>query len=266
MKVQSFTRHLVEESTGYAKLKSKNFRKIRYNEAEQAVMLDREDAAISGVSLYFEDDPDLYDESYFKMFEEMKSKRRLEISGGKKDFEVFYSFSNAIRGDRRYGNSNWSARFLYEFLCAGFNNGERFVDTYFNQVFMSRPVYLLLEELVEYTQTAIETKWNDGDLKGGQWTAFYKFQSTQMDYLKKSLAQFSRDIRDDIIMCLSIGLIPLNFSLSPSTIKKRLSLGLKGDSPFYATSWLINQLEIHVVLGDSDTGQMYYSDTYKGAR
>jgi len=265
MKVQSFSRHLSEESTGYAKLKSNNFRKIRYNEEEKDIMLDREDAAISGITLYIEENPDMYDESYHKAFSEIKTQRRLEISGGKKDFEVFYSFSNAIRGDRRYGNSNWSARFLYEFLCAGFNGGEKFIDTYFNQLFMFRPVYTRLEELVDTVEQSIETKWNDGNLKGGQWSAFYRFQASQMDNLKNSIERFSKEIREDIILCLSIGLIPLNFSLSPTTIKKRLSLGLSGDTPFYATSWLISQLEVHVILGDSETGQLYYSDTYKGA-
>ena len=260
MKTQTFTRHLVEESAGYAKLKSKNFRKIRYNEAEQAIMDNEEGAAIAGVSLYVENNPELYDKSYQKAFEEIKSQRVLATP----DFEVFYSFSRAVRGDRRYGNANWSARFLYEFLCAGFNGGERFVDTYLNQLFTSRPVYMSLVELVQSVQTGIETKWNDGKLKGGQWAAFYNYQRAEMDNLKRSLAKFSREIRADIILCLSIGLIPLNFSLSQATVNKRLSLGLQGDTPFYATSWLINQLEVHVILGDSETGKMFYSDTYKG--
>ena len=263
MKVQSFTRHLTEESTGYAKLKSGKFRKIRYNEAEKAIMTDDSKAAIAGVSLYIEENPDLYDESYYKAFEEIKTQTRFE-SIGKQDFEIFYSFSGAIRGDRRYGNANWSARFLYEFLCTGFNGGEKFVDTYLDRIFPARPVYVMLEEMVEKVQNDIETKWNDGNLKGGQWASFYRFQASQMAYLQKSLERFSRAIRDDIILCLSIGLIPLNFSLSQSTINQRLALGLQGDSPFYATSWLINQLEVHVILGDSNTGSLFYSDTYKG--
>ena len=65
-------------------------------------------------------------------------------------------------------------------------------------------------------------------------------------------------------VCFSTVLFPLNFYLSQATIYKLLSLGLKGDSPFYATSWLIHQLEIHVILGDSETGKLFYSDTYKG--
>lgn len=263
MKVQSFTRYLVEESTGYAKLKSKKFRQIRYNEAEKAIINDDKNAAIAGVSLYVEENPEKYDESYLKKFKELKTKHSVDIIG-KKDFEIFYSFSRAIRGDKRYGNSNWSARFLYEFLSSGFNGGERFIDSYFNRLFMSRPVYLFLEEMVKNVQIGIEKKWNKGELKGGQWTAFYKYQTAEMDYLQKSLSRFSRDIREDIIVCLSTGLIPLNFSLSQSTINKRLSLGLKGDSPFYATSWLIRQLEVHVILGDSETGKLFYSDTYKG--
>ncbi len=266
MKVQSFTRHLVEESTGYAKLKSGKFRKIRYNEAEKDIMLDREGAAIAGVSVYIEDDPDMYDESYYKAFEEIKTQRKLEVTGGRKDFDVFYSFSSALRGDRKYGNANWSARFLYEFLCAGFNGGERFIDTYFNEVFMYRPIYGQLEDLVDDVEQAIETKWNDGNLRGGQWSAFYRFQASQMDRLKNSIGRFSEAIRADIILCLSIGMIPLNFSLAPSTVAKRKSLGLGGDTPFYATTWLISQLEVHIILGSSETGQLYYSDTYKGAQ
>lgn len=264
MKVQPFTRHLTEESVGYAKLKDKKYRKIHYNEAEKTVMENEAGAAIAGVSVYFKDEPDLYDESYYKAFEEIKTQRHVE-SIGQQDFEVFYSFSGAIRGNRSYGNANWSARFLYEFLCAGFNGGERFVDTYLNQLFPTRPVYLVLRELVDGVQEAIETKWNDGNLRGGQWSSFYSFQQAQMSYLQKSLERFSREIRDDIILCLSIGLIPLRFSLSQATVDKRLSLGLQGDTPFYATSWLINQLEVHVILGDSNSGMMFYSDSYKGA-
>lgn len=263
MAALSFTRHLTEESSGYAKLKDKKFRKIRYNEAEKAIMTDDVGAAISGVSLYIEDNPELYDESYYKAFEEIKTQRHVE-SIGQQDFEVFYSFSGAIRGNRRYGNANWSARFLYEFLCAGFNGGERFVDTYIDRIFVIRPVYATLKDIVDHVQNAIESKWNDGNLKGGQWGAFYRFQESQMSYLQYSLERFSREIRDDIINCLATGLIPLRFSLSPSTIKKRLSLGLQGDSPFYATSWLINQLEIHVILGKANSGMLFYSDTYKG--
>jgi hypothetical protein len=263
MKIKSFTRYLEEESTGYAKLKSKKFRKIRFNDAEKAIMTDEENAAIAGVSMYIKNNPDKYEESYFKAFDELKTRRTFKIKN-KKDFEVFYSFSNAIRGNRRYGNSNWSARFLYEFLCVRFNGGERFVDTYLERLFPSRPVFLLMEALVEKVQTDIETKWNDGELRGGQWTAFYKFQSAEMDYLRKALERFSREIRQDIILCLSTGLVPLRFSLAQATINKRLSLGLKGDSAFYATSWLINQLEVHVVLGDAAGGNLFYSDSYGG--
>ena len=264
MKTQSFTRHLTEESTGYAKLKSGKFRKIRYNEAEKAIMKNESGAAIAGVSVYAEENPDLYDESYFKTFDEIKTQRLVQPVG-KQNFEIFYSFSGSLRGNRKYGNANWSARFLYEFLCSKFNGGERFVDTYLNNVFPYRPVYMHLEETVDYIQEAIETKWNNGNLRGGQWASFYRFQSDQMNYLQNSLSSFSREIRDDIITCLAVGLIPLRFSLSKSTKDKRLSLGLSGDTPFYATSWLINQLELHVILGDSNTGSLFYSDTYKGA-
>lgn len=263
MIAHSFTRHLTEESTGYAKLQENNFRKIRYNEAEKAIMNNEAKAAISGVSVYIKENPELYDESYFKVFNEIKRKRRVETIS-QQDFDLFYSFSGAIRGDRKYGNSNWSARFLYEFLCTAFNSGERFIDTYFNQLFIIRPVYETLKDLVERVQDSIESRWNDGNLKGGQWGAFYKFQESQMDHLKDSLERFSSEIRDDIINCLSTGMIPLNFSLSSSTVKKRLSLGLPGTTPFYATSWLIKQLEVHIILGSDNSGMLYYSDTYKG--
>ena len=130
---------------------------------------------------------------------------------------------------------------------------------------MSRPVYMELEDMVQEVRSGIETKWSNGELRGGQWASFYRFQAAEMDHLKRSLASFSRGIRDDIITCLGNGLIPLNFSLAPSTIKKRLSLGLSGDTPFYATSWLINQIEVHVILGASESGSLFYSDSYKGA-
>ena len=265
MKIKPYTRFLAEESAGYAKLKSKNFKKIRYNEEEQAIMTDQDTAAIAGVSMYIKDNPEFYDESYSKVFDEIKTKRMV-IVGDKEDFEVFYNFSSARRGDRRYGNANWSARFLYEFLCSGFNGGERFIDSYLNKVFTTRPVYAQLTDMIESIQEGIKERWNDGNLKGGQWASFYKFQTERMDYLQRSLSRFSRDIRQDIILCLSTGIIPLRFSLAQSTINKRLSLGLQGDTPFFATSWLIRQLDLHIILGDANTGMLYYSDTYKGER
>ena len=263
MKIQPFDRHLSEESTGYAKLKSNRFRKIRYNESEKAIMNDEENAAIVGVSLYIEENPEMYDESYYKAFEEIKTQRSVKPADAA-DFEVFYSFSGAIRGDRGYGNSNWSARFLYEYLCSSFNGGEHFIDTYLNRLFPYRSVYFTLQGLVSDVQTEIETKWNKGNLKGGQWASFYRLQAAQMDHLKRTLEKFSREIRQDIIQCLSTGLIPLNFSLARSTAQKRMSLGLQNDTPFYATSWLINQLEVHIVLGEASSGLLYYSDSYKG--
>ena len=260
MNILPYSRFLAEESPGYAKLKSKKFRKIRYNEEEKAIMDDEETAAISGVALYFEENPD--DEgAYYSIFDNIRNPRSVSAE----EFEVFYSFSSSLRGSRRYGNAKWSARFLYEFLCAAFNGGERFVDTYFNYIFVSRPVYRALSRLVERVQESIDERWNDGNLKGGQWASFYKFQASEMSGLLKDLESFSYDIRRDIITCLQIGLIPLNFSLAPSTIKKRQSLGLPGDSPFYATSWLINQITVHVILGDTAGGMVHYSDTYKGA-
>ena len=260
MKILPFSRFLTEESTGYAKLKSKRYRKIRYNEQEKAIMTDEEAAAISGVALYLENNPDDED-AYANKFEEIKTQRNVNLE----EFEVFYSFSSSIRGNRRYGNENWSARFLYEFICAAYNSGERFIDIYLNRVFTSRPVYRVLVNLVKEVEENIEERWNDGNLKGGQWTSFYRFQASEMSGLLSSLERFSREVRQDIIVCLSTGMIPLNFSLSQNTIKKRLSLGLSGDTPFYATSWLINELEVHVILGASETGKLFYSDSYKGA-
>ena len=258
MNILPYSRFLSEESEGYAKLKSKKFRKIRYNAEEQAIMDDEEKAAITGVAVYFQEDPE-NERAYYSIFDNIKNPRSMEAG----DFEVFYSFSNSIRGNRKYGNPKWSARFLYEFLCAAFNRGERFVDTYFNYIFTSRPVYHDLVSLVEDVKDTIEEKWNGGNLKGGQWASFYKLQTSEMTGLRKSLERFSTLVRQDIITCLGIGLIPLNFSLAPATVKKRRQLGL-GDSPFYATTWLINQITVHVILGEAADGILHYSDSYKG--
>lgn len=260
MKILPYSRFLSEESPGYAKLQSKKFRKITYNAEEKAIMKDDEKAAITGVRMYFEENPE-DEEAYYSIFDNIRNPRFVE-SGG---FELFYSFSNSIRGSRKYGNPNWSARFLYEFICAAYNGGDRFVDTYFNYVFTSRPVYRALVRIVENVQDAIETKWNDGNLKGGQWASFYKFQAAEMSGLRNDLEDFSTDIRQDIITCLGIGLIPLRFSLAPATLKKRQQLNL-GTTPFYATTWLIHQITVHVILGDLMQGNLHYSDNYTGDR
>lgn len=262
--MKDFNRYLTEESVGYAKLKSRRFRKIRYNEEERAVMEDDAGSAISGVSLYIEDNPEDYDQSYYNMFDSIKTKRSVGSVGRRKDFEVFYSFSNSIRGQRKYGNPNWSARFLYEFLCSHFNAGERFVDTYFNTVFPLRPVHGQLTRLLDRIEAELAQRWNGGDLRGGQWAAFYKFQAEQMSFLRGALEEFSRDLREDVISCLAMGMIPLNFSLRQSTVRRREEAGLDGQPPFYATSWLIRQVEVHIVLSDTNSRYMFYSDTYRG--
>jgi len=245
MKILPFTRYLDESSTGYAKLKSQQFSKITPTSTEEE-MLDE------GIELFVSN------------FRELTQKLRTDYIGD--DFEIFYSFDARVRGQRNYGDERWTARLLYEFLCEHFNHGERFIDKYFNLIFPTRQIYFELSRAIRKIRKEIEDNWKGGKLKGGQWKKFYSLQELKQQELKESLKIFDKLIKDDIILCLQCGLIPLNFTLSKSTIAKRRSLMLPMFSPFYATGWLIKQLRIHVILGEGFEGNFYYSDSYKGKK
>jgi hypothetical protein len=245
MKILPFTRYLDESSTGYSKLKTQQVEKISLQETEKEMLSE-------GIEIYI---------PYFK---DLTKKLVADYSGD--DFEIFYSFKSSVRGSRRYGDERWTARMLYEFLCETYNRGEKFIDTYFNLIFPSRQVYFELARTIKDIEKIIEENWKEGNLKGGQWKKFYKIQDAKQQELKESLKIFDKWVKDDIILCLQCGLLPMNFILAESTRNKRRSLGLPMFSPFYATGWLIRQLQIHVVLGEGSSGNFYYSDTFKGIK
>lgn len=76
-------------------------------------------------------------------------------------------------------------------------------------------------------------------------SSFDSFKKTELEAGALSLA---KDIKDDIIMSLAIGLIPLQRTISPATIKRREYAEIFGDNLFYATGQLIEALQLVITI------------------
>lgn len=76
-------------------------------------------------------------------------------------------------------------------------------------------------------------------------SSFDSFKKTELETSALSLAE---DIKEDIIMSLAIGLIPLQRTISPATIKRREYADIFGDNLFYATGQLINALQLVITI------------------
>ena len=205
---------------------------------------------------------------------EMTTRRIANAPGIADNIQISYSFPKAIRrntfvrrdgsGKGTYGVDGISFRLLYEFLCETFNSGEYFIDTYFNTIFDTRPVYDELEDLNESIIGDIEEE--KAALLGE--IVYRKDRQPDMRYRasKRYVALFAwlnpvragaasrvaRRIQDDIVDCLATGRIPLRKSkVSASTLEKRERLiGLGDDKFFYASGQLIRSLQVYVELAE----------------
>ena len=171
------------------------------------------------------------------------------------EWKLTYQFSsdnrNPFVGMGQYGNENMSFRRLYIILCLAFNHSY-FIDDYFKNVYpftlkesvenrlkgAKEAILDLVEENARMTRV---TKDNKLDVR-------YK-TNRQLKDLISSFDQYESDniakiIKEDIKACLEAGIIPLNFRLSPMTIKIRESLGIASTNPLYATGQLIDDLRI----------------------
>jgi hypothetical protein len=189
------------------------------------------------------------------------------------DFQITYSFSRRVRvntfhyaglfgnSKHEYGAPNVTFRQLYDFLCREYNGDERFVDTYFNQVFPSSPVgrdFAALEgdlrdalntEYYERVMAAMERKTTKAGLpnmttREGRYVK--EFDVWKDAVIARRLEQLREDIRQEIIVCLSTSRISLLHRNSEVTRKARSRLGLATQPVFYASGQLINDIQIDV--------------------
>jgi hypothetical protein len=193
-------------------------------------------------------------------------------------FQITYNFSRAVRKNSfplrnalpypskvrgEYGASGWSFRILYEFLCEAYNGGYPFVDTYFDQVLKTRSVYTELKDIYSTIQEDINAEQlsifmslplkSDGtpDMRYTASKRFKDFKVWQDPIVRQDCKRLAEAIRDDIVVCLSTGRIPLRKqSVSERTQRAREKLtGLNPSQFFFASGQLIRHLNVYVEVG-----------------
>jgi hypothetical protein len=201
-------------------------------------------------------------------------------------FQITYKFPSARRNNRfpllnppvtkgrgvpkgEYGAPGWSFRMLYEFLCASYNNGELFIDTYFASVFKMRPVYRRLLDIYKTIQRDIDAEQKslyealprrkDGLLPDRRFREFKKFSDFRVwgsPVIKSECGRLAAAIRTDIEECLRTGILPLRGGKNARVAAKwqLVRAGLGGmvhlSRLFYASGQLIQSLQIFVEIGD----------------
>jgi hypothetical protein len=162
-----------------------------------------------------------------------------------------------------YGSERFTFRQLYDFLCSRFNGGERFVDAYFQAVFpysgVGRRFKQFESRMYADLNAEYQTRWDaalsrkqtklgEPDLRTTEGRLLLKdFDLWRQARVSSELERFRRDIRDEIIQCLSTGRIPLiKAGNEPATMELRRSLGLYSQHVFYASGRLIESIEIDI--------------------
>jgi len=195
-------------------------------------------------------------------------------------FQITYNFSKAVRDNRfysradatafgsvipqkEYGAKGWSFRALYEFLCEYYNGGYPFIDTYFGQVFKSRPVCQRFLAIYDDIQDKLNAEQFDlflslplendrtPDMSYAASKRFADFRVWQNPIIKNECKNIAKEIRDDIVGCLKSGLIPMsgrkNPTVADNTRKTRARLaGIHPNRLFFASGRLISKLNIFV--------------------
>jgi hypothetical protein len=193
-------------------------------------------------------------------------------------FQITYNFSRAVRKNNfplryalpyqpkatgEYGAGGWSFRMLYEFLCEAYNGGYPFVDTYFSQVFKTRSVYTGFKNIYDTIQEDINAEQlnlfmalplkKDGtpDMRYAVSKKYKDFKAWQDPVMRQDCKLLANAIRDDIIVCLSTGRIPLRkAAVSKRTREAREKLaGLNPSLFFFASGQLIRHLNVYVEVG-----------------
>jgi len=215
--------------------------------------------------------------------------RRIGLRNSREDFEpeffdmglfqITYNFSRAVRKNtfplknalsfnpkpvREYGAPGWSFRMLYEFLCEAYNGGVPFIDTYFERIFKTRPVYTEFRRIYETIQDEINNEQFDlfcrlplkadgtPDMRFAASKRFMDFKAWQDPIIYQGCQKVAKEIRHDIEVCLSTGKLPLcgreGVRVSRRTQKIRSELGgmVHTDRLFYASGQLIRHLNIYV--------------------
>ena len=187
------------------------------------------------------------------------------------DWQITYNFPADIHNNisplnKVYGGAHVTYRRLYLILCERFNEGEFFVDEYFNSVYPSSyakevvdvELNNLKDELVYYLEDLTEgakitargtldkraTRVNRGMVSRiREWEAFAREWEEEKGY------ELAEIIKDDIIRALGNGEIPLRHTMSVGTKKKRIQVGYDPEPLFFAMGDLIEHIQLYVKIG-----------------
>jgi hypothetical protein len=189
------------------------------------------------------------------------------------NFQITYSFSRNMRNPVSsyvgafsgvkvaYGAPGVTFRQLYDFLCAKFNGGERFIDAYFQLVFpysntgrlfksFEDRVYKELQDEYEgWRMDAMArktTKAGQPDLRTKEGIRLKDFAVWRRPHVQEYLDSFRDAVRQEIIASLSTGRIPLNHRDSSKTLRFREKIGLDSQHVFYASGRLIRDIQIDI--------------------
>lgn len=73
---------------------------------------------------------------------------------------------------------------------------------------------------------------------------FYEASAESFIIEDEELEPLTRMVKEDLLNAFSLGLVPVNLALKSKTIERRVSAGIDGVSPFFATGQLLNDVEI----------------------
>lgn len=177
-------------------------------------------------------------------------------------WQVTYKFSSKVRPNMfktQYGSKRMTYRRLYVILCEKFNNGQYFIDDYFNNIYphngMREKVDAELNDIWANAVNEYEERLEDAIFtRQGLLDKRYRKKLKELKEYKKSLEsvvdtkgnQLAREIKEDIVRCLSTGQIPLSSSvLSTATQEKRIKAGLPSDPKFFASGNFVKDITIY---------------------
>ena len=187
------------------------------------------------------------------------------------DWQITYNFPTEIHNNisplnKVYGGAHVTYRRLYLILCERFNEGEFFVDEYFNSVYPSSyakeavDVELnnikgeLLYYLEDLTEGAKITTRGTLDKRAtrvnrGMTSRIREWESFAREWEEEKGYELAEIIKDDIIRALGNGEIPLKHTISAGTKKKRIQVGYEPEPLFFAMGDLIEHIQLYVKIG-----------------
>ena len=187
------------------------------------------------------------------------------------DWQITYNFPAEIHNNisplnKVYGGAHVTYRRLYLILCERFNEGEFFVDEYFNSVYPSSyakeavdvelnnlkgELLYYLEDLTEGAKITTRGTLDKRAKKAnrGMASRIKEWESFAREWEEEKGRELAEIIKDDIIRALGNGEIPLKHTMSAGTKKKRIQAGYEPEPLFFAMGDLIEHIQLYVKIG-----------------